>query len=269
MEIKQKKFEEKQREWIKAGVDDLGTTNICSDNKLIKCVTGCKKFHNKPIIDVDGLETLTKDLFSDEATLYKALNLEIRFRKLSLTDIKGTYPLFRQRDLSIDEKKGNLKTVISSQLNFCVLASMENLEVAITEYDVADAAQRKERKVQHLSTETDDMMIPDSESGDKEEPDDDFKVDEFIIVLFEDGPYPGQMLGSKGDKIKTNFMVPLIIKGETRFDLWKWPSINDEHVITKQSILPIRPCLDISLRHSTKRNVVFELLNSDLVQKFI
>ena len=90
MEIKQKKFKEKQRELIKAGVDDLGTTNICSDNKLIKCVAGCKKFHNKPIIDVDGLETLTKDLFSDEATLYKALNLEIRFRKLSLTNNKGT-----------------------------------------------------------------------------------------------------------------------------------------------------------------------------------
>ena len=74
--------------------------------------------------------------------------------------------MFRQRDLSIDEKKGNLKTLISSQLNFCVLASMENLEVAITEYDAADEAQRKERKVQHLSTETDDMMIPDSKSGD-------------------------------------------------------------------------------------------------------
>ena len=269
MEIKQKKFEEKQRELIKAGVGNRDATNICSDNKLIKCVADCKKSHNGPIIDVDGLETLMKGLSSDEMTLHKALNLEIRFRKLSLTDVKDTCPLFRQRDLSIDEKKRNLKTLISSQLNFCALASMEDLEVAITEYDVADEAQRKERTVQHLSTETDDMMIPDSESGDKEEPDDDFKVDEFIIVLFEDGPYPGQILESKGDEIKTNFMVPLIIKGETRFDLWKWPSINDEHVITKQSILPIRPCLDISLRHSTKRNVVFELLNSDLVQKFI
>ena len=88
--------------------------------------------------------------------------------------------------------KTNLKTLISSQLSFCALASMEDLEVAITEYDVADKAQREERTVQHLSTEADDMIIPDSESGDKEEPDNDLKVDEFIIVLFEDGPYPGQ-----------------------------------------------------------------------------
>ena len=70
------------------------------------------------------------------------------------------------------------------------------------------------------------------------------------------------------DEVRVNFMVPLIIKRETRFGLWKWPSFNDEHVIVKQSILPIRPCLDISLLHSTKRNVVFELLNNDLVQKF-
>ena len=202
-------------------------------------------------------------------TLHKALNLEVRFRKLSLTDVKDTCPLVRQRGLSIDDKKRNIKTLISSQLNFCALASMEDLEVAITEYHVADEAQRKERMVQHLSIETDDMMIPDSESGDKEEPDDDFKVDEFIIVLFKDSPYPGQILESKGDKIKTNFMVPLIIKGETWFDLWKWPSINDEHVTTKQSVLPIHPCLDISIQHSTKMNVVFELLNSNLVQKFI
>ena len=43
-------------------------------------------------------------------------------------------------------------------MNFCALATMEDLEVAITEYDVADEAQRKERTVQHLSTETDDMI---------------------------------------------------------------------------------------------------------------
>ena len=179
---------------IKAGVDDLDANNICSGNKLIKCVADCNKSHNRPIIEVDGLQTLTKDLLSDEMTLHKALNLEIRFRKLSLTNVKDTCPLFRQRGLSINEKKRNLKTMISSQLNFCALASMGDLDVAITEYDVGDGAQRKDRTVQHLSTETDDMMIPDSESGDKEEPDDDFKVDEFIIVLFEDGPYPGQIL---------------------------------------------------------------------------
>ena len=83
MEIKKKKFEEKQRELIKTGVDNLDTTNICSDNKLIKCAADCNKSHNRPIIDADGLEMLTKDLLSDEMTLHKALNLEIRFRKLS------------------------------------------------------------------------------------------------------------------------------------------------------------------------------------------
>ena len=114
LEIKKKKFEEKQRELIKTGVDNLDTTNICSDNKLIKCAADCKKSHNRPIIDADGLEMLTKDLSSDEMTLHKALNLEIRFRKLSLTNVKYTSPLFRQRGLWIDEEKRKLKTLISS-----------------------------------------------------------------------------------------------------------------------------------------------------------
>ena len=130
-------------------------------------------------------------------TLQKALNLEIRFRKLSLTNVKDPCPLFRQRGLSIDEKKRNLKTLISSHLNFCALASLEDLEIAITEYDVADEAQRKERTVQHLSTETD--MIPDSD--DKEEPDDDFEVDE-LLYCFKMVHIQGKFWNQKETKLK-------------------------------------------------------------------
>ena len=72
---------------------------------LIKCVAGCKKSHNGPIIDVDDLQTPVKDLLSGEKKLHRALNLEIRFQKLSLVDVKDTCPLFRQKGLSIDEKK--------------------------------------------------------------------------------------------------------------------------------------------------------------------
>ena len=129
----------------------------------------------------------------------------------------------------------NLTTLISSQLNFCALASMDDLEEAITEYDVADEAQRKERTVQTQPTEI-EKMLSESQHDDMKESDSEFKIDEFIMVLFEDGAYPGQILGSKGDEIKTNFMVPLIIKGETRFNLWKRPSYNDEHMISKESM---------------------------------
>ena len=149
LEVKQKKFEQKQQELIKDGVDVLDANNICSENRLIKCVANCKKSHNGPIIDVDDLQTLVKDLLSGEKKLHRALNLEIRFRKLSLVDVKDTCPLFRQKGLSIDEKKRNLEALISSQLNFCALASMEDLEEAITEYDVEDEAQREERIVKH------------------------------------------------------------------------------------------------------------------------
>ena len=45
---------------------------MCSDTKLIKCVADCKKSQNGPIIDVDGLETLTEELSSDEMRLHKS-----------------------------------------------------------------------------------------------------------------------------------------------------------------------------------------------------
>ena len=118
-------------------------------------------------------------------------------------------------------RKRNLEALISSQLNFCALASMEDLEEAITEYDVEDEAQRKERIVKHSLSESENIRIQDSKPSDQKEHDDEFKVDEFIIGLFEDGVYPGQILELDEDEVRVNFMVPLIIKGETRFDLWK------------------------------------------------
>ena len=43
LEVKQKSFDKKQQELIKNGVDMLDASNVCSENKLIKCVTECKK----------------------------------------------------------------------------------------------------------------------------------------------------------------------------------------------------------------------------------
>ena len=84
-----------------------------------------------------------------------------------MVDVKDTCPLFRQKGLSIDEKKRNLEALISSQLNFCALASMEDLEEAITEYDVEDEAQRKERIVKHSLPESENIRIQDSKPSDQ------------------------------------------------------------------------------------------------------
>ena len=41
------------------------------------------------------------------------------------------HPLFKQRNLSIDEKHRNLKSLIDTQLEFKTLADMSDLELAI------------------------------------------------------------------------------------------------------------------------------------------
>ena len=87
--------------------------------------------------------------------------------------------------------------------------------------------------------------------------------------LFEDGAYPGQVVEESTDCVKASFMTPIFLKGKKQFHLWKWPSQSDEQEIEKLSVLPIRPSLDISPQQSTRRNVVFQLINHDFVQKFI
>ena len=63
------------------------------------------------------------------------MNLEIRFRKFTLTEVKSTCPLFWQRGLTSEEKLKNLRTLINSQLEFRALADMEDLEEAISKAD--------------------------------------------------------------------------------------------------------------------------------------
>ena len=91
---------------------------------------------------------------------------------------------------------------------------------------------------------------------------------EFIIAMFEDGPYPGEIISFDDTNVTINFLESATINKQRSFKYWKWPTIIDQHTVNKLSILPIRPSLDIATQYSNNRNVVFELLNFDLVMKF-
>ena len=55
--------------------------------------------------------------------------IEIRFCKFSFTIVKATCPIFKQRNLTINQNQHNLECLITCQLDFTVLA--EDLETAI------------------------------------------------------------------------------------------------------------------------------------------
>ena len=292
IKVKQTQFDNVQKQLIKNGVDEVDANNICSENKVLKCITQCKTLHNGPFVDVNKLHNLVQNKSIAEKDLHKSLNLEIRFRKLTLTEVKSTCPLFKQRGLTIDEKVKNLESLINSQLQFRALADMNDLEAAIavtdekretenesqTETDETTHRKRKGKQRQPnktKSSETGAGNIPDivvsddieDETADQteDEVNTDFKDDDFILALFEDGAYPGVVKSITEENVNIDIMRPVVIKGQSNFALWKWDSAPENQTIR----CTIRPALDISYQLSTSRNVVFELLNYDLVKTLL
>ena len=64
--------------------------------------------------------------------------------------------------------------------------------------------------------------------------------------------------------------MPANLQGEDDKRFWKRSSEdqNEKYTIHQSSILPVRPVLDVS-KYSTNRNIVFELLNADIIYEHI
>ena len=64
-------------------------------------------------------------------------------------------------------------------------------------------------------------------------------------------------------------MEPTNITGSVIRNLWRWlsSSKSDCQIIHKNSVIPIKPCLEVS-KFSLWRMIVFEIINSNIVEKF-
>ena len=276
IDIKQKEFDKTQKELISLGVDNADIETICSENRVIKVVSKCKESHNGPIDTTDDLHKLVQEKAENEKELHKCLNLEIRFRKFTLNEVKSTCPLFRQKGLSIQLKVKNLEALIDSQLNFKALASMSDLEEAIgmnTEHSgtVLDAEDDNGgESVEDTDNELDEEknIATDHQKDNTNTTAQPYKPKEFVLVLFDDGAYPSEVVEVKDDIIDVSCMNPVVVRDQKNFRYWKWPSSEEKQPIHKQSILPIRPHLDVSREYSSRKRVVFELVNFELVEMF-
>ena len=97
------------------------------------------------------------------------------------------------------------------------------------------------------------------------------KVGECIAALFIDGAFPGEVTHVEDDHLEADFYLKAqIAQMEKNASLWKRPSIErrENHRIHKSSVLPIRPVFGVN-RYSTHRIVIYELLNADLIEKFV
>ena len=74
------------------------------------------------------------------------------------------------------------------------------------------------------------------------------------------------------DKVHINFLTVKYCLGMNdgyvkRF--WVWPYKVDHHWIHKKCIMEIRPSLRIDTKKSTRRMIIYELTNIELIRKFL
>ena len=87
-----------QQRFVALNVDEEDIVNLGTSNRVIKCVAACKKSDNGPLTTKAELEDLVGSWDGKEKALHSALDLEIRFRKCTLTKVKLVCPLFKQRE---------------------------------------------------------------------------------------------------------------------------------------------------------------------------
>ena len=127
----EKEFTESQNRLIENNINENDAVSLTQKNRILKCITLCKKKHDGPITTTEELKALVKKFEKDEKLLNYSVSAEIRLRKLTLTHVKVSCPLFRQTKISIKEKINNLKLLIECQLNLKVQADMADLGNAI------------------------------------------------------------------------------------------------------------------------------------------
>ena len=230
-----------------------------------------------PIVSKEELDEIIAST-KDTQQLSKILDLEIRYRKFTMTNVKNDCPLFQQRKLTVERKIENIHLLMDSQeLGLKTLATMEDLVTAIN-----DSAKTEESSTDNIINDSEiNDDVPQNTTGIATADDalnilsmrlssqDTLLKDEFILGMFEDGFYPGQVLKDCGENVDAIFMREATIQGNLKLSLWKWPSTTDRQLIRKICILKIRPNMDVVLEYSTRRCLVYKLMNLELVQKFV
>ena len=114
MNILQKNFKQKQEDLKSHGLEDADIAIVTAVNKVQRVVSQCKKSHGGPLSDIPELHDLVEKFSMNdgaEKKLHSVLNLEVRYRKFTMTNVKDICPLFRQKELTVEQKVKNLELI--------------------------------------------------------------------------------------------------------------------------------------------------------------
>ena len=151
---------------------------------------------------VEELNSLVQDSKRSEKELHKSLNLEIRLQKVTFTIVKMTCPLFRQQKLSIELKRKNLESLISTQLDLQVKADMNDLEVAITECSENVEKDQQPGEANHRIYHDHSQVEKDGACQASNQTSWPPTEGEYIVGLFTDSYYPGEVIKVEDDYVE-------------------------------------------------------------------
>ena len=268
------------------GLEDADVAVVTTVNKVQRVVTQCKKSHGGPLSDVFELHDIVgKYSINDgsEKKLHSILNLEVRYRKFTMTNVKDICPLFRQKGLTVTQKVKNLELLLESQsIGFTANATMEDLESAVMYESNADENEPGNMQpATAAATVINESVVPIAidEIAEADTTTTSERVEhatlssfwppietEFVCALLEDGFYIGQVDKVREDQLHLIYLVP---KSSDDRKYWVWPEREDKDWIRKEYVMEIYPSLSIARKLSTKRKVVYELMNEEIINAVI
>ena len=89
---------------------------------------------------------------------------------------------------------------------------------------------------------------------------------EFVCALLVDGFYIGYVDEVREEQLYLNYLVP---KSSDDRRYWVWPEREDKDWIKKEYVLEIYPSLSIETKLSTKRKIVYELMNEEIINAIV
>ena len=98
---------------------------------MIKVLGQCKNSPNGPFTSVEELNNLVNKFTLPQAEQHTALNLDIRFRTLTVITIKGVCALLQQKNTTVENRVRSLTSLISSQLGLSASAEIDDLEASM------------------------------------------------------------------------------------------------------------------------------------------
>ena len=99
------------------------------------------------------------------------------------------------------------------------------------------------------------------------------KIQDHILINFDDGFRICEVVEvsrSKHDRVKVELMQPKRIRTATITkprEFWTWPAKRTTDWVHMESVLPVYPVLELAVPPSTRKCIVFQLHNLDIIEK--